>query len=457
MSPKMTVATAAALTTLGGLLFAPVASAAPPQTVTQLDASLECTGTTTSGDPVRVSTGTSAQFGDNLFASVGPEDAPKATAFGVDGGWDGATISFTLEVFEGSGGGHRTLAPGSFTATTRVTSTSEHTIRDGSGNQHLKGTIVTSTLSADATLTLPGFTIRDLECTGSSTASTLVTNTPASTVTFERQFFDRERCDGNAVVGLFGPVDGEYFLSVEVGEANNQLNLFGVVPEPKGDSFEVTLPLRNSQTAEVLGQFKVAVTLTATQKPTKTLLRTAIARITQERTLYDVHASATIPGMQIDSTCQTLEVDTRSVIRASNGPKPTDVRPPNDSISGARPIAIGDTIRATTRGAAVESEADIACAPAPGRTLWYSFVGTGQPVRIDTAGSSFDTALATYRVASGGRLRPVACNDNGDQDFPLPTTTLQARLGMPTVAGRTYYLQVGGVFADFGRLVMTIK
>src|SRR4051794_13455558 len=266
----MTVAAAAALTALGGLLFAPVASAAPPQTETRFDASLECTGTTTNGDPVSVSTGTSAQFGDNLFAAVGPEDAPLATAFGVQGGWDGANISFVLEVFEGDGGGHRTLAPGSFTATTSVTSTSQHTIRDGSGNQHLKGTIVTSTLAADATLTIPGFTIPELRCTGSSTTSTLVTNTPASTVTFERQFFDRVRCDGNAVVGLFGPVDGEYFLSVEVGEPNNQKELFGVIPEPKGDSFEVTLPLRNAQTGEFLGEFEVAVTLTAREKPTKT-------------------------------------------------------------------------------------------------------------------------------------------------------------------------------------------
>ena len=445
------------LTALGGLLLPPVASAAPPETETRFDASLECTGTTTSGDPVHVSTGTSAQFGDNLFAAVGPEDAPVVTAFGVQGGWDGANISFVLEVFEGDGGGHRTLAPGSFTATTRVTSTSEHTIREGSGNQHLKGTIVTSTLVADATLTLPGFTIRDLGCTGSSTTSTLVTNTPASTVTFERQFFDRERCDGNAVVGLFGPVDGEFFLSVEVGEPNHQLNLFGVIPEPKGDTFKVTLPLRDSQTAEVLGESEVTVTLTPREQPTKTVLRTAIARITQQSTLYDVHASATIPGMQIDSICQTLEITTRSVIRASNGPKPTDVRPPNDSISGAQPIAVGDTVRTTTRGAAVEPEAEIDCAPVPGRTLWYSFVGTGRPVRIDTAGSSFDTALATYRVAAGGRLRPVACNDNDDQSFPLPPTTLQARIDMPTVAGRTYYVQVGGVFADFGRLVLSMK
>jgi hypothetical protein len=447
----------AALSALGGLLLPPAALAAPPQTVTRLDASLECTGTTASGDPVRLTTGTSAQFGDNLRGTIGPEDAPELSLFSAEGGWDGSNIFFTLDVLEGGGGGHRTLEPATFQATTRVTSTSEHTIREGSGNQHVKGTVVTSTLVAHAVLTVPGFTIDDLRCDGSSTTSTLVTNTPASTLTFERRFFDRERCDGNAVVGLFGPEDGEYFLSVEVGEANHQVNLFGVVPEPKGNTFTVTLPLRNSQTGEVLGQSDVTVTMTATEKPTTTLLRTAIARITQTSTLYDVHASATIPGMQIDSTCQSLEVKTRALIRASNGPKPTHVRPPNDGRPGAQPLTVGATVHTTNRGAVVEAEAPIVCAPAPGRTLWYSFVGTGRPVQIDTAGSTFDTALAAYRVVEGGRLRAVACADNDERDFPLPTTTLQARLDMPTVAGRTYFLQVGGVFADFGRLAMTLK
>jgi hypothetical protein len=447
----------AVLTALGGLLLQPPASAAPPRTVTLLNAGLDCTGTTTSGDPVRLTTGTSAQFGDNLRGTIGPDDAPVLSLFSAEGGWDGSNIFFTLDVLEGGGGGHRTLEPATFAATTKVTSTSEHTIREGSGNQHVKGTVVTSTLVADATLTVPGVTIEDLRCNGSSTTSTLVSNTPASTVTFERRFFDRERCDGNAVVNLFGPEDGEYFLSVEVGEDNHQVNLFGAIPEPKGDTFTVNLPLRNSQTGEVLGQSDVTVTLTPREQPETTVLRTAIARITQTSTLYDVHASASIPGTQIDSTCQALEVVTRSVIRDSNGPKPTDVRPPNDGIAGARPLSVGDGVRTTNRGAVVEPEAPMDCAPAPGRTLWYSFVGTGHTIRIDTAGSGFDTVLATYRTGTGGRLRPVACNDNGDRDFPLPTTTLQARLAMPTVAGRTYYVQVGGAFADFGRLAMTVK
>ena len=443
---------------LGAGVVSPTGSvAAPPRTVTELNASIECTGTTSAGDPVRVSTGTSADFGDSLFAIVGPEDAPKATAFGVQGGWQGERISFELEVVTDGGGGHREPGgTGSFTASTRVTSSTQHTTREGSGNQHVRGTVVTATLTGDATLTLPGFTIPRLDCDGSSTTGTFVSNTPASTVLFERRFFDREVCQGNAVVGLFGPEEGEYFLSVEVGEPNNQFNLFGVVPEPKGDTFSAVLPLRNSQTAELIGEFEVTVTLTPRERPTKSLLRTAIARITQQSTLYDVRARVSLPWMQVDATCQALEVVTRSVVRASNGPKPSDVRPPNDGILGAQPIAVGDVARMSTRGASIAPEAGMECATAPGRTVWFSFVGTGSPVRLDTAGSSFDTALTVYR-AVGGAMRQVACNDDVRQDFPLPTSTLQSRLVVPTVAGRTYHVQVAGVFADFGRLVLSAR
>ncbi len=93
--------------------------------------------------------------------------------------------------------------------------------------------------------------------------------------------------------------------------------------------------------------------------------------------------------------------------------------------------------------------------PPVGRSVWYSFVGTGEPVRLDTAGSSFDTAIAVYRSGKGG-LREVACEDNLEQPYPLPLASLQAELEMPTVRGVTYYVQVGGVFADYGRLVLTL-
>jgi len=100
-------------------------------------------------------------------------------------------------------------------------------------------------------------------------------------------------------------------------------------------------------------------------------------------------------------------------------------------------------MRTTSRGAALLSEAPVSCSPEAGRTVWYSFVGTGEPVHRDTAGSSFDTALAVYQK-QGGELLEIACADDVEQDYPFPTETLQAQLDVRTTAGATYYVQVAG-------------
>jgi hypothetical protein len=163
-------------------------------------------------------------------------------------------------------------------------------------------------------------------------------------------------------VALFGPMDGEYYLEVEVGEANNQYNLFVVVEEPKGDSFTAVLPLLNSQTGEVLGEYEVAVTLSPREKATTTVLRTATARITQRTRLYDVSAQVSLPSIDVDASCEALEVATREIVRAAQGPKPTATPPPNDALAGARSIAAGETVRTTTRGAVLLPEAPLIAA-----------------------------------------------------------------------------------------------
>jgi len=76
-------------------------------------------------------------------------------------------------------------------------------------------------------------------------------------------------------------------------------------------------------------------------------------------------------------------------------------------------------------------------------------------VHLDTAGSSFDTALAVYQKQDG-ELMEIGCADDVEQDYPFPTQTLQAQLDVPTTAGRTYYVQVAGVYADYGRLVLSL-
>ena len=93
-------------------------------------------------------------------------------------------------------------------------------------------------------------------------------------------------------------------------------------------------------------------------------------------------------------------------------------------------------------------------------TVWYKFTGTGNSVTVDTAGSDFDTVLATYTAGPGGTFTPVLHGCDDDVPTPPVGRSLQAAVTIPTVAGTTYYVQIGG-FPDsafpFGNLRVSIR
>jgi uncharacterized repeat protein (TIGR01451 family) len=82
--------------------------------------------------------------------------------------------------------------------------------------------------------------------------------------------------------------------------------------------------------------------------------------------------------------------------------------------------------------------------PAPkslqnGHTVWFKYVATFTgPLRVDTAGSDFDTVLTAYLTSVSSNTE-VACNDDVDG-------TLQSRIIFPVTTGQTYYLEA----ASFG-------
>ena len=80
-----------------------------------------------------------------------------------------------------------------------------------------------------------------------------------------------------------------------------------------------------------------------------------------------------------------------------------------------------------------------------GHTLWYKITGTGAPVTIDTAGSNFDTVIGVFQ-RDGSAYTELACNDDVLSE-PVGST-YQAALTFDTVAGQTYYIEVGG-FQNF--------
>lgn len=167
-------------------------------------------------------------------------------------------------------------------------------------------------------------------------------------------------------------------------------------------------------------------------------------------------------AFSLDSdACFALEFDVHAVITDPAGPKPGGKGPSNDTPDGATPLRIGRWVNDHTGGASYDPEFPVATCPqaddAFGRTLWYTFTGTGGPVTIDTAGSDFDTVVAVY----DGSLTEIACVD--DVEFEPVGFTLQSAVTVNTDAGATYYVQVGGFHdlffggdPEFGRLRIRI-
>ncbi|HEX8101983.1 MAG TPA: M6 family metalloprotease domain-containing protein [Solirubrobacteraceae bacterium] len=95
-----------------------------------------------------------------------------------------------------------------------------------------------------------------------------------------------------------------------------------------------------------------------------------------------------------------------------------------------------DTARLTTQ----TGESLNPCSPL-GKTMWFTFTPGASGRRIvSTVGSTYDTVVAVYSGTSLGALTKVGCND----DIDNAAGNIQSSVGFDAVAGRRYYLQVGG-------------
>ena len=134
---------------------------------------------------------------------------------------------------------------------------------------------------------------------------------------------------------------------------------------------------------------------------------------------------------------------------------PAIAQPGNDDLAAASGVAAIpfadalDTTEATTE-AGEPVDADETCPPR-GSTVWYALtLPASGDVRIDTAGSDYDTTLAVYTGTGYGDLSLVDCND--DTFFGL-----QAALTISAGANVTYLIQVGSFGGDGGgQLQLTI-
>jgi hypothetical protein len=148
--------------------------------------------------------------------------------------------------------------------------------------------------------------------------------------------------------------------------------------------------------------------------------------------------------------CEAGTQDRVDQIHRPNGPKSGGEAPANDGPSGAIALAPGAATQQWTGGAAIESEApcvigegDDAFEFGLGRTVWFSVIGTGDPITIDPRRSDFDTVVAAYASSADGLVQ-VGCVDDDD------IGQAQGRLTFDTTPGTTYLVQIGGVIGQFG-------
>lgn len=120
---------------------------------------------------------------------------------------------------------------------------------------------------------------------------------------------------------------------------------------------------------------------------------------------------------------------------------------PNDLFDQASSLTIPSTVTGSTSGATVEIGESTPCGIAS--TVWFRLTPSlSAPVRASTTGSGFDTGLALYQRSAYG-LDYLDCND----DFG---GTRQSQVSASLVAGRTYYLQVGGFAGASGTYSLSV-
>jgi hypothetical protein len=216
------------------------------------------------------------------------------------------------------------------------------------------------------------------------------------------------------VVALFDPFDPE-------GDQLGSANLIMTVSE--ADKISSRVMLQNVSVKEVL-----------------TVLETT-GTVTTADTTY-----------ALQGACSGEHFSASGVNTSPNGPKPTGRPPANDTPLGAQPLPAREIT--SNRSTALEPEVpwleefDGTIFEFPlGKTLWYTMVGTGGHVTIDTAGSDFDTAIAVY---SGEAFDQVALEDDGSANG----FSFQAELSFVAVEGVTYFIQIGGFAGEFGHLII---
>lgn len=348
----------------------------------------------------------------------------------------------------------------------------DDTFRFGNRQERFSG--VSQPMTISGTLSVSGITFDLSQCFADETSLTYFSTNPTA---FAGRFADRSVfCELSNTAGdtgfLFVDLNSDLVFADAGFESADGSVAYGATGEliQSGGSASGTLGLYDPETFEpVDGEAQLSISFTATEQ-FRYLEQNATFRRITSGDLLDIEGSLTFPGGYTFDLggCIGQDVTVKSINTFPKGPKPGGKVPSNDLPGGAKALAVGSRTTINTRGASSDAEVVFPCAALfdfetgefvvvpVGHTVWYTVTGTGDPVTIDTAGSDYDTVVAVY-TESGGVYDPVACVDDVLLD-PVGRT-LQASVTFDTVAGETYYVQVGGFPESYpyGNLRLTVR
>jgi hypothetical protein len=463
-------------------LTAPVA-AAPSQRFSDVQTILICEGLTTDDGTVFLFAGQSATFGElGDLAFWLPGSDPQASnpdwvAATSELTFDAGSISGVFALYEFTPGPDPEDPPigdpvGEAVLSATLTPDGppvEYDERGGDGNAKFRRSGTAQAYTVSGTVTLPGeLTFHLSGCEAFTDDFTEFSNNPASHVARSEEF--QLNCTwevGDTFVGMFVSAgDGFGFADLFVSTPDGELSGgFGelVLTET---SFEASWDLmtfdpETGVPGDVVGAAEADATLTATNERFHEKFSFDRTTIHQRGEIYAVDGTlnVTTPDGSITlpmdaESCLAADITTTQHDSARKGPRGRPL--PNDAPEGAVPLAAGDSVTVRTGGAAAEGEEpcigqlgeDVVEFPI-GRTGWWTFEGTGEPMTVDTAGSDFDTVVGVY-VEEGGALVPIGCVDDTENG-------LQAAITVETTAGEMYWIQAGGLGDLAGTLVLSLE
>jgi hypothetical protein len=454
------------LTLIGGLMAVPATVSADPLVrFSEHGVALFCDAFSEEDGELHLFAVTSSEFGDfaELVASaapVDPESPPDISGTTeevtvVEAG-GGATMNVTIPLVDPDG-----ASVGDALVSATLTPTGEtitlEPFRDGNRWIKTTGTIfpqeVTGTL--DLPGDLPDFSLEDLGCGGEIFDVDVFETQPSAFVASNQGVLVDCAWESDGMFAHLFAVSDSFGMYAEASLfVDGEHDFFGSTEDLSLDATGLAVDI---ELFDFLNEEPGSASADATLTPegdwvkSNVVSQNAHDRLMERMLTPDGTITySTGDEFPVDSEhCFAIEFDNRLFGQPAGGPKPDGKAPANDTPDGAIALSLGASRNDQTGGAALDAELDPATCPDPddgmGRTLWYSFTGTGDPVTVDTAGSNFDTVLAVYDED----LTELACVD--DVEFDPLGFTFQSAVTIDTVEGETYYVQAGGYRSTFER------